>query len=305
MEELVIQRHWERNAPNNESTNTIGLKTENSKKDHIITSVIMILLLSFALFFTGYCFRKVHAYLYPQYSLEWQCQIPQIPASMPIYEVMPLSSKDYLEQNLEVAERIGAEYNHIICTSKRGIYIDTDREDGVHLLLQNHSNGEYRYRTRKGYWTGWKSADRRELEETLSFYSIEIPANAQFRVEGNGWHTFTIAPYFNEGIMITGEIRCRYAGDGLVTALENSLIEYTISEFHPVINTNTVRHELESGKYFRNMGFDNNESIQIQSARITYAQSSNGSCVPYCCFQIQQGSDTELEEIMIPLLSDR
>lgn len=301
MEELVIQRHWERNEPNN----TIGVRTEINKKDHIITSVIMILLLSIALLFAGYCFRKVHTYLYPQYSLEWQCQIPQIPASMPVYEVTPSDSKGYLEQNLEVAVRIGAEYNHIICTNKRGIYIDTDRENGVHLLLQNHSNGEYRYYTHKPIWTGWKRADRREMEEALSFYSIEIPANAQFRVNGNGWYTFTVEPYFSDGTMITGEVRCRYAGDGFVTALENSLTEYTISEFRPVINANTVRSELESGKYFRNMGFDNRESLQITSARIIYARSANGSCGPYCCFQIQQGSDTELEEIMIPLLSDR
>lgn len=45
MEELVIQRHWE----HNESNNTIGVRAEINKKDHIITSVIMILLLSFAL----------------------------------------------------------------------------------------------------------------------------------------------------------------------------------------------------------------------------------------------------------------
>lgn len=301
MEELVIQRHWE----HNESNNTIGVRAEINKKDHIITSVIMISLLSFALLFAGYCFRKVHAYLYPQYNLEWRCQIPQIPASMPVYEVTPSDSKDYLEHNLEVAERIGAEYNHIICTNKRGIYIDTDRENGVHLLLQNHSNGEYRYRARKGFWTNWKSADRTELEEILSFYSIEIPANAQFRVDGNGWHTFTVEPYFSDGTMITGEVRCRYAGDGFVTALDNSLTEYTISEFRPVINANTVRSELESGKYFRNMGFDSRESLQILSARITYARSANGSCVPHCCFQIRQGSEPELEEIMIPLLSDR
>lgn len=301
MEELVIQRHWE----HNESNNTIGVRTEINKKDHIITSVIMISLLSFALLFAGYCFRRVHSYLYPQYNLEWRCQIPQIPASMPVYEVTPLNSKDYLEQNLEVAERISAEYNHIICTSKRGIYIDTDREDGVHLLVQNHSNGEYRYRTQKAFWSGWKSADRSELEQILSIYSIEIPANAKFRVNGNGWYTFTVEPYFSDGTMITGEVRCRYAGDGFVTALENSLTEYTISEFRPVINANTVRSELESGKYFRNMGFDNRESLQIQSARITYARSANGSCVPHCCFQIRQGGEPELEEIMIPLLTDR
>lgn len=301
MEELVIQRHWERN----ESNHTIGVRTEINKKDHIITSVIMILLLSFALLFAGYCFRKVHAYLYPQYSLEWQCQIPQIPASMPVYEVTPSDSKDYLEQNLEVAERIGAAYNHIICTSKWGIYIDTDRENGVHLLLQNHSNGEYRYHTQKAFGSGWKSGDRRELEEKLSFYSIEIPSNAQFRVDGNGWHTFTVEPYFSGGTMITGEVRCRYAGDGLVTALENNLLEYTVSENRSAINAHTVRGKLESGKYFRNMGFDNRESLRILSARITYARSANGSFVPHCCFQIQQGSDTELEEIMVPLLTDR
>lgn len=222
-----------------------------------------------------------------------------------VYRCRRKHASSVLSYNLEVAERIGAEYNHIICTNKRGIYIDTDRENGVHLLLQNHSNGEYRYRARKGFWTSWKSADRTELEEILSFYSIEIPANAQFRVDGNGWHTFTVEPYFSDGTMITGEVRCRYAGGGVVTVLENSLTEYTISEFHPVINANTVRSKFESGKYFRNMGFDNRESLQILSARIIYAQSANGSCGPFCCFQIQQGSDTELEEIMIPLLADQ
>lgn len=304
MEELIIQRNWDYAAPNAEVDNTIGVRKEFNKKDRIITSVIMILLLSFGLLFTGYCIRKVHSFLYPQYNLEWQCQVPQIPSSMPVFEVTPFSSKDCLEQNLQQAERIGAEYNRIFCTDKFGIFIDSDSENGVHLLLQNNENGGYHYHTRKNIWTSWKSADRTELEKILAFYSIVIPDNAQFRVEGNGWHTFTVEPYWCDGTMIAGEIRCRYTSDGSLTSIENELLEYTVADFCPVINTKSVHNALESGKYFRNMGFDSCANINILSARIAYAKTRDDSCVPYCCFKVQQGSDSEVKEFMIPLLAD-
>ncbi|MBQ8663303.1 MAG: hypothetical protein IJ471_05550, partial [Eubacterium sp.] len=61
---------------------------------------------------------------------------------------------------------------------------------------------------------------------------------------------------------------------------------------------------LESGKYFRNMGFDSGANINILSARIAYAKTKEDSCVPYCCFKVQQGSDSEVKEIMIPLLAN-
>lgn len=304
MEELIIQKHWDHAALNVESNHIIGVRTENNKKDRIITTVIIILLLSFALLFTGYCFRKVRSYLYPQYNLEWQCQVPQIPSSMPVYEVMPISSQESLEQNLQLAEMIGAEYTRIFCTEKHGIFIDADSENGVHLLIQNNENRGYRYLTRKHFWTGWKSADRTELEKQLQLYSISIPDNAQFRVDGNGWHTFAIDPYLRDGAMIAGEIRCRYASDGSVVALENELLEYVIAEYCPVINAQTVQNELLSGKYFRNMGIDGGANLRILSSGITYKQTNDHSCVPYCCFQIQQGSSTELKEIMIPLLTE-
>ena len=265
----------------------------------------MVLLFAFAVLFTGYCIRKVHSFLYPQYNLEWQCQIPNIPNSMPVYEVTLFSSKEYLERNLKLADRIGAEYNHIYCNDKQGIYIDSDAENGVHLLIQNNETGEFQYHTRKDFWTGWKCADRTELEKKLALYGISIPNNAQFRIDGNGWHTFSVASYFCEGTVVSGEVRCRYAEDGSVVTLENDLLEYTATEYSPVVNTKIVRSELASGKYFRNAGFDRGANLKVVSAGLSYMPTKNNSCIPYCSFQIQQEDEPELITIRIPLLQER
>ena len=294
MEELIIQRNWDYTS----ST------AEANRKDRIVVSVIMVLLFAFAVLFTGYCIRKVHSFLYPQYNLEWQCQIPNIPNSMPVYEVTLLSSKEYLERNLKLADRIGAEYNHIYCNDKQGIYIDSDAENGVHLLIQNNETGEFQYHTRKHFWTGWKYADRTELEKKLAFYGISIPEIAQFHIDGNGWHTFTVASYFREGTVVAGEVRCRYAEDGSIVTLENDLLEYTAAEYSPVVNTKTVRSELASGKYFRNAGFDRGANLKVVSAGLSYMPTKNNSCIPYCSFQIQQEDEPELITIRIPLLQE-
>ena len=295
MEELIIQRNWDYTS----ST------AEANRKDRIVVSVIMVLLFAFAVLFTGYCIRKVHSFLYPQYNLEWQCQIPNIPNSMPVYEVTLFSSKEYLERNLKLADRIGAEYNHIYSNDKQGIYIDSDAENGVHLLIQNNETGEFQYHTRKHFWTGWKYADRTELEKKLTFYGISIPEIAQFHIDGNGWHTFTVASYFREGTVVAGEVRCRYAADGSIVTLENNLLEYTAAEYSPVVNTKTVRSELVSGKYFRNAGFDRGANLKVVSAGLSYMPTKNNSCIPYCSFQIQQEDEPELITIRIPLLQKR
>lgn len=295
MEELIIQRNWDYTS----ST------AEANRKDRIVVSVIMVLLFAFAVLFTGYCIRKVHSFLYPQYNLEWQCQIPNIPNSMPVYEVTLFSSKEYLERNLKLADRIGAEYNHIYSNDKQGIYIDSDAENGVHLLIQNNETGEFQYHTRKHFWTGWKYADRTELEKKLTFYGISIPEIAQFHIDGNGWHTFTVASYFREGTVVAGEVRCRYAADGSIVTLENNLLEYTAAEYSPVVNTKTVRSELASGKYFRNAGFDRGANLKVVSAGLSYMPTKNNSCIPYCSFQIQQEDEPELITIRIPLLQKR
>lgn len=295
MEELIIQRNWDY------TLSTV----EANRKDRIVVSVIMVLLFAFAVLFTGYCIRKVHSFLYPQYNLEWQCQIPNIPNSMPVYEVTPFSSKEYLERNLKLADRIGAEYNHIYCNDKQGIYIDSDAENGVHLLIQNNETGEFQYHTRKHFWTGWKYADRTELEKKLAFYGISIPEIAQFHIDGNGWHTFTVASYFREGTVVAGEVRCRYAEDGSIVTLENDLLEYTAAEYSPVVNTKTVRSELASGKYFRNAGFDRGANLKVLSAGLSYMPTKNNSCIPYCSFQVKQEDEPELVTITIPLLQER
>lgn len=295
MEELIIQRNWD-------CTSTTA---EANRKDRIVVSVIMVLLFAFAVFFAGYCIRKVHTYLYPQYNLEWQCQIPQTPDSMPVYEVTPFSSKECLEQNLKLADRIGAEYTHIYCNDNHGIYIDADPENGIHLLIHNNETGEFQYSTRKHFWTGWKCADRTELEKKLALYGISIPENAQFNIDGNGWHTFTVASYFREGTVVAGEVRCRYAADGSVVTLENDLLEYTATEYCPVINTKTVRSELVSGKYFRNAGFDRGANLKVVSAGLSYMPTKNNSCIPYCSFQVKQEDEPELVTIRIPLLQER
>lgn len=224
---------------------------------------------------------------------------------MPVYEVTQFSSKEYLERNLKLADRIGAEYNHIYCSDNHGIYIDSDAENGVHLLIQNNESGEFQYHTRKHFWTGWKYADRTELEKKLAFYGISIPENAQFHIDGNGWHTFAVASYFREGTVVAGEVRCRYAEDGSIVTLENDLLEYTAAEYCPVINTKTVRSELVSGKYFRNMGFDRGANLKVVSAQISYMPTTDNSCIPYCSFQIQQEDEPELMTIRIPLLQER
>ena len=295
MEELIIQRNWD----------YASSTAEANRKDRIVVSVIMVLLFAFAVLFTGYCIRKVHSFLYPQYNLEWQCQIPNIPNSMPVYEVTLFSSKEHLEQNLKLADKIGAEYNHIYCNDKLGIYIGSDAENGVHLLIQNNETGEFQYHTRTHFWTGWKYADRTELEKKLAFYGISIPEIAQFNIDGNGWHTFTVASYFREGTVVAGEVRCRYAADGSIVTLENNLLEYTAAEYSPVVNTKTVRSELVSGKYFRNAGFDRGANLKVVSAGLSYMPTKNNSCIPYCSFQIQQEDEPELITIRIPLLQKR
>jgi hypothetical protein len=69
--------------------------------------------------------------------------------------------------------------------------MDNGSEGGAHFLTVNYMDQGYEYRGLYDDDLPWADADQETLKKALEKYPLEIPVNAEFLQEGEGWHCFT------------------------------------------------------------------------------------------------------------------
>ena len=64
--------------------------------------------------------------------------------------------------------------------------------------------------------TKWTEADRKTIEKALAAYPVDIPTQAEFYYEGEGWHNFSVSRHIDGALMYDGSLRARYAENGKI-----------------------------------------------------------------------------------------
>jgi hypothetical protein len=176
--------------------------------------------------------------------IEWNvdCTLPESAGTLPVYKTQARTLAECDQFAEEFRQIVGAEYTTISYYEEAAYYMDqSGDENGTHFLHVHYLDPGYEYTfhpwqedyTKQPSWT---DTDRKTLEKLLEKLPLVIPETAEFSVEGDGWHSFTVYQEVDGAVMTDGALRCRYAADGTVREVRNDLLAYTYHESVDVIS---------------------------------------------------------------------
>lgn len=301
MKELIAARSmWEANACSMEEACTNQNGRKNRRTEFYNGMMALVIALVIGAMFTSYCINKITSYLHPIYNFVLQCTLPVVSEYMPSYTADKMESEDCISLGTTIGDAVGAEYKIISYTEKSTFFVDPNSENGVHLLVLYNATGNFRYDTTKPLWADWLDADRTSIEKALLPFQITVPDAAQFTAEGNGWHRFTVDCCVDGTTMIDGSIRCRYAEDGTIKELENTLTHYSIGNSVNLLSAEEAYDELCTGNGLNDVGISKTGKYYVTACQLTYAAVEEGVCLPVYSFTVSDGNGHEGIEIYVP-----
>lgn len=219
--------------------------------------------------------------------VEWVVEpLEEGPKTAPIYWAEPFTK--------ESGDAFGAEFAH-----RAGVvFPDAYYYDNL-TMFANHSTGDFLnlwYHDRSYEFTASGSFDRSgaegeegRLRELLAGYGIDLPAEAVFAYEGNGWHTFT-ADFLPQGeTVLQGVLRCKHLEDGSIGEIENTLVALAPYGEEPVISVEKALGELKRGNFQGGEMFALNQvrRVEILSCTLTYRSDTKGFYQPVYAFLVR------------------
>ena len=228
------------------------------------------------------------------------CRLPQATDTMAVYRTAALGNAacDALAQ--ELAGLTGQEVL-MVSYYQEFAYYNLSRG----ILSVYYYDGSYEFSFGFSMQEdAWVETDRETLEKALEPFRIQVPEAAEFRYEGDGWHSFTCLRYASGNGMADGELRCRYASDGTVRDIENHLIFYTHDQNLPVISSEEAYARLQAGKFQDYGAFEYypHEGIRVDGCELGYCVDTKGFYQPVYWFDIAAVNGTYSDRIMIPAL---
>ena len=234
-----------------------------------------------------------------------ECELPSIDAELLVYRTQTRSIADCDAFAEDFRQIIGTEYTTISYYQEAAYYMDQfGDENGTHFLFVNYLDPGYEYSCGWGDNPVWTDADRDTIEAALSHLPVFIPEYAEFAVEGNGWHTFTVEQHIDGANLVDGVLRCRYAEDGTIRELQNSLLTYTYYASEKFIPSEKAYENLKDGKFY-DRGFYEAKApadVRVQSCTLSYAIDTKGFYQPVYLFDVASPDGSYRDRIMIPAL---
>lgn len=238
---------------------------------------------------------------------EWalDCDLPTVEAELPVYKTQTRSKK-YCDTFAEDFRQIvNTEYTTISYYQEAAYYMDqAGDENGTHFLFVSYLDPSYEYRCGYGDDPVWVDGERGTIEAALSHLPLFIPEYAEFSVEGDGWHTFSVDQHIDGAVMVDGTLRCRYAEDGTVRVVENKLLSYTYHDLAAVISSEEAYERLCAGKFYDGGFFENKTpaDVSVLSCTLGYEIDTKGFYQPVYYFEVASVDGSYQDRIMIPAM---
>ena len=173
------------------------------------------------------------------------------------------------------------------------------------ILLVNYYDGSYEFRS-GGHWekTKWTEADRQTIEKALEVYPADIPADAVFCYEGDGWHNFTVHHHIDGALMYDGTLRARYADSGKVEEVENLLCAYSYYKDVEIISPEAAYSRLKAGKFNDGGYFESAHptAVSVNRCVLDYQVDTKGFYQPVYIFYVESLDGSYGYSIMIPAM---
>lgn len=124
---------------------------------------------------------------------------------------------------------------------------------------------------------------RAEIEQALAKWDIQIPAQADFSEEENGYYRFYLSQHVTEDGMWDGSLHCRYTSDGRIETINNQLLWYDTYKNVSIISEKDAFEKIQVGAFYCYQNCDNGELI-LSSCELDYQTDSKGYYRPVYVF---------------------
>lgn len=229
------------------------------------------------------------------------CQLPSPVDTIPAYRTQTRSTAQCDAFAKEMTENVG------LTVDLTSYYQDSAyynlRPGGI--LLVYYYDGSYEFKS-SAHWdeTKWTEADRETIEKALEAYPVDIPSQAEFYYEGDGWHNFTIYRHIDGALMYDGTLRARYAENGNVEEIENRLCTYSYYEDVDIISPEKAFERLKAGRFNDEGYFEyiKPKSIAVTECVLEYSVDTKGFYQPVYMFYLESSDGSYADHIMIPAM---
>ena len=233
------------------------------------------------------------------------CDLPEIGVEIPVYRTQTRSIEECDAFAEDFRKIVGTQYTTISYYQEAAYYMDqSGDENGTHFLFVSYLDPSYEYSFGLGDDPVWRDTDRKTIETALSHLPVWIPEYAEFAVEGDGWHTFTVNQHIDGAVMVDGVLRCRYAQDGTIRKLENKLLSYTYHNTVGILSPEDAFEKMCDGKFSDGGFFEHKKpaEVSVLSCRLGYEVDTKGFYQPVYYFDIASQDGSYTYRIMIPAM---
>ena len=247
------------------------------------------------------------AYTVDTSGTEWtlDCDLPASSGEAAVYRTQSRTMQDCDVFAEEFREIIDTEYNTISYYEEAAYYMDNGTDGGAHFLHVNYLDTGYSYTAIYDIDPTWADADRETVEAALEKFPLLLPEYAEFSIDGDGWYSFSVEQYVDGAVMVDGELRCRYASDGLIREIQNSLLSYAYYDTVAIISAEEAYSRLCAGKFGNAMLFEYHmpDAVSVFSCSLEYEIDTKGFYQPVYRFEVASPDGDYQDSIMIPAMN--
>lgn len=211
----------------------------------------------------------------------------------PVYRLIELDQRG----SQEFAERFFASLGQKLDDSRKDLYENTAfywSREGNPLTIEysggtwDYTDFELSFPDEEGESPS-SGAGEQEVRDALLEYGIELPGQAVFTEEGEGWYSFTADRCEDGKGMKDGILRCSYYKGKGFGEIAYRILECEEYKDFPIISEQEAYERILEGKYSGWTG--DMESIVLGKASLTYQADSKGFYQPVWSFPIEGGEE--------------
>ena len=229
------------------------------------------------------------------------CQLPSADDTVASYRAQTRGTSQCDVFAKEVAKNVGLTVD---LTSYYQEYAYYNLRPGG-ILLVYYYDGSYEFRS-DAHWddTNWIETNRETIEKALEVYPVDLPRQAEFSYEGDGWHSFTVCRHIDGALMYDGTLRARYADTGKVEEVENHLCTYSYYEDVEIISPEEAFARLKAGRFNDGGYFEriHPTAISVTECVLEYQVDTKGFYQPVYRFCLESPDGSYRYNVMIPAM---
>ena len=234
-----------------------------------------------------------------------ECELPAAMETAAVYRNTPrtVAECDSFAENFK--RIIPTEFEDISYYEEAAYYMDHGNGNGAHFLFVNYLDQGYEYTAIYDDEPVWCDADRDTILKAVEKYPLQIPEAAAFTIEGDGWHSFTVDQLVNGNVLVDGTLRIRYAQDGTIRELENSLLSYNYYRNVEVITPEEAVNRLREGHFYDAGHYELTIPLEVSilSCSLEYRVDTKGFYQPVYVFDVTSPDGSYRDRLVIPAMN--